>query len=88
MLMPETAVNENDLPMRRQDQIRFTGKPRNMQTKAKAQLMDQRSHDPLGLRVFRPNPRHVERTLCRRVDVCHGDMFAGQPLRDLKSSRF
>ena len=41
MLMPETAVNENDLPMRRQDQIRFTGKPSNMQTKAKAQLMDQ-----------------------------------------------
>lgn len=57
--VPETAMHENDRVVFRENQVRAAGKVTAMQAKPVAQAMGRTPYDPLGLRVARPNGRHI-----------------------------
>lgn len=61
--VPEAPVNENHLPSSPEYQVRLPGQTSIMQPISIPHRMHDGSHNHLGLRVFRPNPRHVERSL-------------------------
>ena len=71
MAMPEAAIDEDDLPASREDQI---GRPRHVpavQTETKAEPMRDLAHQQLGRRTFRPHMRHAPASLCSCQPVYH-----------------
>jgi hypothetical protein len=59
VLVPEAAVDEDDLARRRKDDVGTTGKVSSMQTEAIAQSMSQGTHDQFGLGIPASNAPHV-----------------------------
>ncbi len=70
--MPEAPVDENHLPSSPEDQVRLPGQASIMQPISITHRMHDGSDNHLGLRVFRPNPRHVERSLRFGMNIHEG----------------
>ena len=71
MPMPETPMYEDNLVSRRKDKVWFPRQLSHMQTKSIAKPMNNRSDQNFRFRVARPDLRHIERSLCLRMDVGH-----------------
>jgi hypothetical protein len=61
--MPETAVDKDDLPTPREDQIRRFRERLWVQAITKTHSMDRTSYDQFGLRVFASDTRHQDASL-------------------------
>ena len=60
MAMPETAVDEDNLPVPRQDNVRSPWEIRTVKPESKTEPVNGRSDNTLGRRVTAPDARHVE----------------------------
>ena len=71
MLMPETPVNEDDLPHTGEDEIRLAGQVASMEPEAIAKPMHQGADAQLRLGVLRANPAHDPTSDLLRDRVSH-----------------
>lgn len=69
MSMPEAAVNEDDHPRRRENQVGLAGQLRIMESETKSMGVQAAADHKFRLRVHSPNPRHIEPTLLRRERI-------------------
>ncbi len=71
MSMPKASMHKDDLPVRRQNKIRSTRHSFHMKSVTKSHLVNKRPNNHFRLRIFRSNPRHIERSLLGRMHIGH-----------------
>jgi len=89
MPVPETAVDENDSAVFREDDIRPAGKFfvfRSVDGEAVAEFVEQRTDDDFRFGIFIPDPAHVPGASFRGEMVGHG-VLSLQVKEQLKGSR-
>ena len=70
--VPKTSVDEDHLPIARQNDVRLAGKRGNMDAKTEPAAMEETSDDLLRPSVFPANLTHYLRAFLLGVDIgCH-----------------
>lgn len=72
MLMPETAMDENYLPVRNKNQVRLSRKISGVKRVTIAHGVDESSDEHLRGCILGPDGAHARATLFRRKGINHG----------------
>ena len=75
MLMPEAAMDENDLLKSRKDDVRVSRQALTMKTVAITQAVQKAPNLKLGTHVFAPDAPHIFAAVLRGNGVDHAPAF-------------
>lgn len=74
MPVPKAAMNEDDSPKFRENDVRLTWQTGNVQSEAEARSVKQAAQHQLGFRVLAPDARHVPAAMFFRNPVRHASL--------------